>query len=223
MKTVALMLAGSPPSDKLMTTLRQRSLDLHLGHVVPVQAVIAADGAGDYCLQADLIPDLLTGDLDSISPTGLQQMRERTLVKENPDQNSSDLAKGLEEAAAMGAEHVTLLGYCGGRTDHLLSILAAVGVNDFPRSITLLDDDETIHHLRPGEYSFATPTAVTISLITFSREGSRVTLRGTRYPADDLLLLPGTRGVSNLTVEQSVSVTVLSNDLFLVITEMDAE
>ncbi len=223
METVALILAGYPPSNELMAKLRQRSFNLYLDHPVPVQAVIAADGAGDYCLQADLIPDLLTGDLDSISADGLQLMRERTLVKENPDQNGSDLTKGLEEATLMGADHVTLLGYRGGRTDHLLSILATARINDFPRSITLLDDDEIIHHLRPGEYSFATPAAAFLSLVTFSSEGARVTLRGTRYPADNLLLLPGTRGVSNRCVEQTVSVTVHNRDLFLIITEPGTE
>jgi thiamine pyrophosphokinase len=206
-----------------MTKLRHRSLNLQLAHDVQVQAVIALDGAGDYCLQADLLPDLLTGDLDSISPAGLQLLRERTLVKENLDQNCSDLTKGLEEAAAMKAEHVTLLGYRGGRSDHLLTILATVWMNDFPFSITLLDDDETVHLLRPGEYNFTTARAAIVSLVTFSSEGTRVTLRGARYPAEKLLLMPGTHGVSNRCIESSLSVSVLDNNLFLVITKPDAE
>ncbi|MBL7033185.1 MAG: thiamine diphosphokinase [Candidatus Delongbacteria bacterium] len=219
METVALILAGTPPQAGVLEELRQRRVDLHQGWLVPVQALVAADGAGECCLQADLLPDILTGDFDSISPATLANFRKRTTVRKHMDQDCSDLAKGLQEIKLLQAQHVTILGYRGGRTDHLLSILATVRVNDFPRSIALLDDDEIIHHLRPGDYNFITPPDQLISLVTLSSSGARVTLHGAQYPADNLLLPPGTRGISNRCHEGALTVSVRDNDVFLILND----
>ncbi len=221
METVAVILAGNTPEESVLEQLRRRRVDLFYGWSVPVLALIAADGGGDVCLAADLLPDIVTGDFDSISPAALEELRQRTTVRERPEQDSSDLTKALVEAEQLAAKHVTILGYRGGRSDHLISILASMRSNPFPRSVSLLGEREIIHHLRPGDYNFVTPEDKRISLVTFASHGVWINLHGTDYKADNLLLLPGSLGISNRCCHGALAVSVRQNDLFIIFSELE--
>lgn len=79
--------------------------------------IIAADGAANTLLKLGIRPQLITGDLDSVCPTIL----ENHPFLHTPDQGQSDYQKAmkyLEENALLPA---IIVGINGGHLDHILN------------------------------------------------------------------------------------------------------
>ena len=64
-------------------------------------------------------PDLIIGDLDSLSSKSKDTFLNQTLKIE--DQNKNDLTKAVEFAISKKAEKIILLGTSGGREDHAIA------------------------------------------------------------------------------------------------------
>lgn len=100
-----------------------------LAAVVPPSArVIAADSGYDHAVALGLPVDLVVGDLDSISPTGLAHATAAAVpVERHPaDKDATDTELALDRAVADGAERVIVLSGGGDRIDHLLATLFLV-------------------------------------------------------------------------------------------------
>ena len=99
----------------------------------PFEAVIAVDGGLDAALAAGLVPTLLLGDLDSVTPAGLRWADEHGLpVMRHPaDKDDTDTALALAEivrTADLAATDVIVLGASTiDRFDHVLGTLIALG------------------------------------------------------------------------------------------------
>jgi len=80
--------------------------------------VIAADGAAERCWEAGRAPDVVIGDLDSLSPETRRHMKEIVLEE---DQDLTDTQKLLRYAEAQGYRQITLTGIEGDLPDHALA------------------------------------------------------------------------------------------------------
>src|SRR5262249_43011488 len=91
--------------------------------------VIAADSGLDHALAAGLQPDLVVGDLDSVSPEGLAWARQHDVpVDAYPaDKDMTDTEIALHAAAAAEVDAVLLLAGEGDRLDHSLSAITSLG------------------------------------------------------------------------------------------------
>jgi thiamine pyrophosphokinase len=87
-----------------------------------VGKVIAADGGSVICHKLGIIPDIITGDLDSSPPDILRSFGSAKIILDH-DQEHSDMEKALRLAAEMNPERINILSGFGGRTDHLLANL----------------------------------------------------------------------------------------------------
>ena len=78
--------------------------------------VIAADGGAASLRRVGFVPNVLIGDLDSISEAGLKELQRAVPdIRRFPtrkDQTDADLAVG--EAVSRGATEITVLGAFGG-------------------------------------------------------------------------------------------------------------
>lgn len=81
--------------------------------------VLAADGAYDRLKEIGFEPNLVVGDMDSIS--GIPS--ENSVL--DSDQDSSDCDKLLAYATKLGHSEITLVSIEGDRTDHLLGTLGS--------------------------------------------------------------------------------------------------
>ncbi|MBA2282572.1 MAG: thiamine diphosphokinase, partial [Acidimicrobiia bacterium] len=99
-------------------------------HLPPGARVVAADGGTDVALALGLGIDLVVGDLDSVSPEGLDAARAggATIERHPEDKDATDLALALDAAARMleGRGDVAVVGAGGGRFDHLLAGVLAL-------------------------------------------------------------------------------------------------
>ena len=165
------------------------------------QLVIAADRGAEALLQADRVPDVLVGDMDSLPPPTLEDLRGRgvEILLLPVEKDETDLEMALRAAVERGADKVTVLGALGGpRLDHLVASLllltapwlAACDVRlaDVWHEVTLARGDLTVEG-SPGE---------TVSLLPLTAQVDDVVTQGLRYPLRGETLRQGTtRGVSN--------------------------
>ena len=85
---------------------------------------IAADRGLEAFAAAQMCPDILLGDMDSVSQDVLLRMQTVAEIDRLPCiKDDTDGVHALDVAIARGAKHITLLGALGGRLDHALANL----------------------------------------------------------------------------------------------------
>lgn len=143
--------------------------------------VIACDGA-ILNLEGHRVPDVIVGDLDSVS----EELRQRYSDRIFPvtEQETNDLTKAVYYARENGFREILILGATGLREDHTLGNISLLleYVGEFDR-VEMLSD-----------YGLFTPLIQTttlesfpgqqISLFSLSPHGA-ISVRGLRYPIEN--------------------------------------
>jgi thiamine pyrophosphokinase len=163
--------------------------------------LIAVDGGADALARVDLTPDLLVGDLDSISMLGLADLERRgvELLRLQTAKDETDTEVALRLAIQRGATEITVFNALGGpRLDHLVgNLLLLTAPWLAPARVTLVDG---LHAalLVDGDASVAGRPGDTVSLLPLSEVVQDVRTEGLLYPLRGEPLSQGaTRGVSN--------------------------
>ncbi len=189
--------------------------------------ILAADGGTHNALALGYTPNLIIGDLDSISDeergklalSSVEGMKEAgvQVIQFPRDKNETDLELAIQHAAEMQPEQIVIVGALGGRLDQTLGNIALL--SDF-RLSTLdlrLDDgveeiyfcrDQAEVHGRSGEL---------VSLIPWGVPVEGVRTDGLRWPLSDETLYPDrTRGISNELLGEQATVRIRSGLLLVV-------
>ena len=170
--------------------------------------VIAADSGLDHAIEAGIVPDLVVGDLDSVSAASVAWARQRRVpIEVHPtDKDLTDTQIALGAALSRQFLHVLLISGGGDRIDHSISAITALGHPSLGhcKSVSAMWRRSRIHVLHaPGYWEFGLPSGTTFSLLALHGECTRVTLSGATWPLRDATIEPGSSlGVSNLAVEQ---------------------
>ena len=110
--------------------------------------IMVLDGAYEHAKQAGLKIDVLLGDFDSINPEHLIQARENLnhLVIDAPDQNKTDLEKGLEYINTQKPKSIVIAAGAGRRLQHTIYNLRVLKkYHDKNRPMSLLTESELIN------------------------------------------------------------------------------
>ena len=198
---------------------------------VRADLVVAADSGLDAARAVGLRPDVLVGDLDSISEAGLAWASEAgVLIETHPaDKDHTDTDLALHRAVGLGGRHLTLLASDGAdstghRLDHLLGTLAALGAPALAacETVTAFVGGTALHVVHPGR-SVALhlrPGAV-FSLVAAHGPCEGVTLSGARWPLDNASLpASSTRGISNEALDDTVEVAVAHGIVTVIVPEV---
>jgi thiamine pyrophosphokinase len=169
------------------------------------------------------MPDLVVGDLDSISREGESFLLDSSieLVRVPSMKDFTDIQLALGTAAGRGAANVGLTGVSAGRIDHELGVLGAcAGMGKL--APTIIEDDRRVAFLdaegRAGLHLHELGASVgdEFSVIALS-EDARVSESGVRYPLDEgRLSILDPRGVSNVVAEDDSAVSVSSGRVAVV-------
>lgn len=146
--------------------------------------VICCDGAADKLIAFGMDPDVIIGDLDSLSP----QVREQyaSILIHSGDQESNDLTKAVHYCVEQGYPSVTILGATGLREDHTLGNISLM-VEYAPRiGVRIISDHGIFFLVRSGEVVNTVP-GEKISLFSIDNR-IRVSSSGLKYPLRDLQL-----------------------------------
>ena len=178
--------------------------------------LVALDGAANRLLDLNLIPDVIVGDLDSITTSVLIQCESSGVqIVRIPSQEKSDISKGLQWVQQEQPNaRIDVIGIEIGRYDHHLAAYSALF--ECQSSATLLLNGWTATRVDSNPTTFQVKPHAIISLIPFgSVQG--VTLEGCQYPLQNALLTTGTQGVSNKAIESEIVVSAQSGNLLLLI------
>jgi len=215
---IAIVVAGGSP------------LPTGIAAAVPAGAfIVAADSGLDHAIAAGLRPDLVVGDLDSVSADALAwARREGVPIQEHPpDKDATDTELAIAVALARGIDELILVGGggTGDRLDHSIGALAALG----HRSLAHVDavsarwgEAHVVVLHGPRERMFAVTAGSTFSLIALHGACAGVSLGNARWPLHNATIEPGSSlGVSNLTLTDSLTVAVHSGVLTVIFPTSD--
>ncbi len=150
--------------------------------------LVAVDGGADTLLAAGLMPEVVVGDLDSISDAAREAFADR--LHHIAEQDSTDFAKALRTFPAPLAIGV---GFMGARLDHFLSCLTELARSG--AACVLLGEEECLC-LSPPALTLAVTAGIRVSLWPMGPGAGRST--GLRWPLDGLAFGPLLRtGTSN--------------------------
>jgi thiamine pyrophosphokinase len=191
-KTALLVTGGDAPALELITH-----------RIKDCSFICAADSGLDVLISWGVEPDLVVGDMDSISDPAILDRYPGT-IRHPADKDDTDTEIGLHELRARAYQRILLIGGGGGRLDHLLAIRALF---DKPWG-----QDEWLTH-RERVVRIAEPTRLvvpegsTVSVFPLSSGASGMTSTGLKWPLAGLCWGPGEFGVSNLAVSSEVMVS----------------
>ena len=178
--------------------------------------LVALDGAANRLLELNIIPDVIVGDLDSITTSVLNQCESSGVhIVRIPSQEKSDISKGLQWVQQEQPNaRIDVIGIEIGRYDHHLAAYSALF--ECQSSATILLNGWTAKRVDSNPTTFQVKPDAIISLIAFgSVQG--VTLEGCQYPLQNASLTTGTQGVSNKAIESEIVVSAQSGNLLLLI------
>lgn len=150
--------------------------------------ILVLDGAYQTTYQAGIIPDVLLGDFDSITHQDLQHAEMASVqVIEAPDQNKSDLQKGIEYLDSKQATDICIGAATGRRLQHTLYNLHILKKYYEPhRSLTLLSETEIIRYYQDDEILLTGEIKDSVGLLGFPV--ATVTTSGLKYNLKNYLL-----------------------------------
>lgn len=148
------------------------------------QTVICCDEAADHLLEYGREPDLIIGDMDSVSDATRERFADRVIAIE--EQETNDLTKAVNQCIQQGIREVTILGATGLREDHTLgniSLLLEYSKNINVRMVTDFGEFTVVHSGQP------VPSFPGEKISFFSVDNRvKVTSEGLKYPLKDLQL-----------------------------------
>ncbi len=174
--------------------------------------VIAADGGADHCNGLGIIPDIVVGDFDSISPkylVVLERHNTTKIIRYPRRKNATDLELALDLALERGTSCLWIEGGLGGRWDmSLATIMLAASLKYRAMDISLAGEGCIMRIFHPGKkYDLALPKGQLISLLPLCADACGITLEGFEYPLEDATITFGSsRGISNVTAEKNTTV-----------------
>ncbi|HOB22488.1 MAG: thiamine diphosphokinase [Firmicutes bacterium] len=173
--------------------------------------VIAIDSGLEHCLRFQITPQLVLGDLDSVSEGALRWAKARQLkILTFPrEKDKTDTHLAVEYAISQGAEEIQIHGGIGSRFDHtlanahLLMTIARQGAQG------MLTDGEQKIFLLEEELCLMPEKEMCFSILPLSFELSGLSIEGAFYPLENAAVSLGdTRTISNEFLDKPVKLTL---------------
>jgi thiamine pyrophosphokinase len=146
--------------------------------------LVCCDGAADKLIGYGLTPDIIVGDMDSVSEETAKRFAS-SLIRSG-DQETNDLTKAVEYCISQGYPAVSILGATGLREDHTLGNISLMTAY-FPRiAVRIISDYGIFFLVRSGEEVRAR-RGDKISIFAID-SNTHVTSKGLKFPMKDLQL-----------------------------------
>ena len=180
--------------------------------------VIAADGGYNALLKMNIAPDLLIGDMDSISADRAEVESMRFPVRKD----ETDTFLAYREGVRRGYTNFELYGCVGGREDHTFAnYTLLIYAKDEGHCVKLFGNGYYCLALKNEKIRLIGTELMHLSVFAFGGEARGVSLRGLEYCAEDIALSPlFPLGVSNRFTSEPCEIEVRDGRL-LVMAETD--
>lgn len=175
--------------------------------------IICADGGANHARRLRIKPDIILGDLDSITPSTRKYFHDVEILY-IPDQCSTDLEKAVRLCIANNIASVDILGATGSRIDHSTGSLGCFKKFGKRIEMRIHDTNGTISAVRKSTH-LKVRKGEKISLIPLER-CIGITTKNLLYPLKNESLELGVReGTSNQATAKHLSISVKKGMLLL--------
>ena len=172
--------------------------------------IIAADGGVNFLTEKNISPELVIGDLDSVSKQKIQNIEPEKIIRIS-EQDSTDLEKVLfntQSPLTIG------IGFLGAQIDHELAALSALVKFSHKKIIFIGEHD--IVFLVPPSFSLSSFNGMRISL--YPLDEVKVHSDGLQWATDGLTMKPtGQLGTSNKAIGKSIHLAPDKPKLLLIL------
>ena len=172
--------------------------------------IIAADSGLDHAYELGLRPDVVVGDMDSVTQQSLTRAEgEGVVIERHPtDKDATDLELAIDVAHGRGFRFATIIGGTGGRFAHTLANALLLTRSGEIR-LDWMTSHARITALRAGESGvFPADEGRLLSILAVGGPAG-CSSSGLRWPLGKTPLTPGsTRGISNEIAAQKALVAV---------------
>ena len=172
--------------------------------------IIAADGGVNFLTEKNISPELVIGDLDSISEQKTKDIEPEKIIRIS-EQDSTDLEKVLfntQSPLTIG------IGFLGSQIDHELAALSALVKFSHKKIIFIGEHD--IVFLVPPSFSLRSFDGMRVSL--YPLDEVKVHSDGLKWATDGLTMKPtGQLGTSNKAIGKSIHLAPDKPNLLLIL------
>ncbi|MBS0635464.1 MAG: thiamine diphosphokinase [Verrucomicrobia bacterium] len=170
--------------------------------------VIACDGAADTLIERNIYPELIVGDLDSVS----ESAKKACPCIHIPEQDTSDFQKALKVAKERNLLPAIVVGLNGGYLDHILQNINVISTTE-----CLFYDPPIIGFMmQEGTRVLKLARDTKISLIAMPE--ATVETSGLKWNLDnDRLTFPGKNSCFNRVLDPDCTITVVEGSLLIMI------
>lgn len=171
--------------------------------------IIAADGGASIAKHFGLVPDVIIGDMDSLTSSDLSDYTEAEIHRFPAEKDETDLELALLHTLYYGAKWIRVIGALGGRFDQMLANIYLLTLPELNEcDLAIVAGKQMIRLLRPGSHELAGSAGDTLSLIPLSTEVAGITSQHLKYPLqEESLYLGPTRGISNVMEHERIHIT----------------
>lgn len=193
-------------------------LKLQVEFLRPVE-LICADGGARHLDAISLAPDVIIGDMDSLSPELLKQFEKKgsRIIRYPRNKKETDTQLALEYSLQLHPDEIRIFGALGGRIDHTLaniSLLVKTAEAGIPAKLTdewceifVVDRHMEITGI-PGQ---------TLSFFPLSSTACGIELKGFEYPLSGATMEIGAPyGISNRLMAERGVISVASGYLLVI-------
>jgi thiamine pyrophosphokinase len=181
--------------------------------------LIAADGGTRHVLALGLRPDLIIGDLDSITEGERLKMESDgvKIAQYSRDKNETDLELAIQHTLDAKPEQIIIVAGLGGRIDQTLANLALISDIQFAQLDVRLDDGVEEAFFCRDQVRVQGRSGDVVSLIPWQGAVTGVCTENLKWPLHNEMLYPEkSRGISNEMTSDTASIEIKSGLLFIV-------
>jgi thiamine pyrophosphokinase len=203
-KSIAIFCNGQKVSKTIFSLYRNK-----------IDYIICADGGANKIHDLGITPNVIIGDLDSVSKKLLTKYPNCEVIHIT-NQHSTDLEKALWHAITLKSENIYIFAAVGSRIDHTLTNLNMLKKFHKYAHIELISNRAKLLYInKPTEFKL--PSCSIVSLFPLGLV-KNVTLKGFRFPLKNEDLEFGVRdGQSNLTKGYKQRIMFEQGELFVTI------
>ena len=184
----------------------------------PDDFILCADGGTRHAFALGLTPNVVIGDLDSVTDEERRKMKELDVetIQHPTDKNETDLELAINHALTLNPSQILILAALGGRMDQTLAniaLLSDLRLSTF--DIRLSDGVEEIFFCR-DQVQVIGRSGDIVSLIPWQGEVTGVFTENLRWHLHHETLYPEkTRGISNEMTADVATVSIKSGLLLI--------
>jgi len=177
--------------------------------------LICADGGANSAKKLKIVPDVIIGDLDSISKNNIKFFANKSEIIQLKRQNDTDVEKALKYLINKKYDEVILLGATGDRLDHSICNLGIVLKFYDKIRISILHKKSFLRAYTKSVELY-TIKDETISLYGFDAK-TKITSKGLKYPLKNVALPFGQKeSTSNVAKSNKVILNITNGIIFVI-------